>query len=227
MGDMLAEYVSQHQGKMEVHQFTNGQSLIDDIQINGFYDIYLLDIIMAGMNGLELASTLRLIGDKGKIIFVTATVEYALASYDVNAFYYMVKPVDMRKLFAVLDRAMADIVTEHNESILIQSKNGDARIEINDISYIEVIDRVPRYHLKDGRFIDGKIIRSSFSEIVKNIVSNDSFALCGVSTVVNLDYIDVMDSEQIMLKDGTILYPSKSACSALRKLYKERIGKKV
>ncbi len=73
------------------------------------YDIYFLDIHMPGTNGMQAAEELR--GRRraklgpGIIIFITALREHMSEAFDVNAFHYLVKPLDEKKFAAVFKRA--------------------------------------------------------------------------------------------------------------------------
>ncbi|MDE6710036.1 MAG: LytTR family DNA-binding domain-containing protein, partial [Oscillospiraceae bacterium] len=66
-------------------------------------DLLLLDIEMGDMNGMELAKKLRAKGDMLPIIFITGFSQYIGDGYDVEALHYLMKPVDKKKLFQVLD----------------------------------------------------------------------------------------------------------------------------
>ena len=68
----------------------------------GPFDLLLLDIQMAGINGMEFAKTLRDRGDEVRILFITGAAEYALEGYQVNPIHYLLKPVNQRDLERVL-----------------------------------------------------------------------------------------------------------------------------
>ena len=57
------------------------------------YDIYLLDVVMPGLNGIELAKEIRSSDKAADIIFLTSSPEFAVESYTVKASNYLVKPV--------------------------------------------------------------------------------------------------------------------------------------
>ena len=56
-------------------------------------DLAFLDIEMAGMNGLQLAKSLKDIYGKTNIIFTTGYPQYALDAYRIHACGYLLKPV--------------------------------------------------------------------------------------------------------------------------------------
>lgn len=220
MYDYICEYKKNH-AEIEVTSFETGYELLSQVKNEGGFDIYILDIVMPDINGLELATTLRLLGDTGKIIFTTASTEYAVASYDVQALYYMMKPVEPAKLFKILDNALTKI-NVREQSIEVKTQNGDIRLKTGDIMLIEIHDRGLRYHMKDGRICDGLKLRGSFKDAVKPLLDNDrNFVACGVGKLVNLLFVDAIDSESLLFRDGTMCYFPRSAYSELKKAWKE------
>ena len=59
------------------------------------FDIYFLDIIMPVMDGLALAREIRTFDKSAPIIFLTSSKEFAVDSYTVKAFNYLVKPIQI------------------------------------------------------------------------------------------------------------------------------------
>lgn len=57
------------------------------------YDLYLLDILMPALNGIELAREIRNFDRAADLIFLTSSPEYAVDSYTVKASDYLLKPV--------------------------------------------------------------------------------------------------------------------------------------
>lgn len=72
-------------------------------------DVVLLDIMMPGMNGIEVARHLaaRATADQPApaVVFITAFDEHALAAFDVQAIDYQLKPVRAARLLGALQRA--------------------------------------------------------------------------------------------------------------------------
>lgn len=215
--DTLGDYIQQRGLAVSIESFSDGGELLSHVQKSGFFDLYILDLIMPGVNGMEVASTLRMLHDEGIIIFLTSTVDYALASYDVNAFHYLLKPLDRMKLNTVLDRAMAQLEKAEEQSILVRTREGETRILLKDLQYVNLNNRALHYHMLRGNDVDGLVIRVPFREAVAPILRDSRFVLCGISMVVNLTCIDQMDCDSVLMNDGTLLYPSKSACNALRR----------
>ena len=72
---------------------------------HGGFDLYILDCIMPGMNGIELGAALRMRDDMGFLIYLTTSPDFALDSYRVDAFDYLFKACQERAVFQSLDKA--------------------------------------------------------------------------------------------------------------------------
>ena len=67
----------------------------------------------------------------------TAYMEYISDGYEVEALHYLIKLVDEKKLFPVLDRAAQRL--KRNESAIFMDMGGEtARVPLYGIKYIEV-----------------------------------------------------------------------------------------
>lgn len=224
MRSLLREYLEDYKEKsseeMELVSFSSAAELLSHVKKEGAFDIYLLDIVMPGVNGMEAAVTLRAASDEGIIIFLSASMEYAVSSYDVGAFYYLLKPVDPRKLEEVLDKAF-EVLRKDRATNLIEVKTaaGLCQIDLTEILYANIEDRSVCYHLRSGSTVLSKKLRGSFTDEVAALLENKRFAQCGAAMVVNLRQIDAIDEESILMRGGEMLYPSKSACASVRKLW--------
>lgn len=72
-------------------------------------DVILLDIMMPLLNGMDAARELREHNLISKIIFLTTSPEFAIESYDVDASGYLLKPVDRKKLYKLLDKCLSAV----------------------------------------------------------------------------------------------------------------------
>jgi two-component system LytT family response regulator len=76
-------------------------------------DLIFLDIQMPGKTGFDLLSEL----DKApRVIFTTAYDEFALKAFEVNAFDYLLKPVEPKRLSDTMQKLQHDINRERAEA---------------------------------------------------------------------------------------------------------------
>ena len=148
--------------------YAEGQKLLRHIEWEGeeAYDLYILDVIMPGLSGIELGKKLRSAGVFAPVIYLTSSKEYAVDSYNVRAFHYLVKPVEKEKLFSVLKQAQNLIAQEKAACITVDTPGGVEVLKLSDILYAELYARSVRYYLAGGTYKDSKKLRVSFQKAV-------------------------------------------------------------
>lgn len=87
-----------------IGKFTDPQEAVAFAQQN-VVDFALLDIDMPGMNGMDLARSLRAIRSDIIIVFVTAHPKFAVDALKMKADYIIFKPYDREDIEDVLERA--------------------------------------------------------------------------------------------------------------------------
>ena len=104
--------------EFSLKRFFNGQELLKYVES---FDIVFLDIKMPEINGMELAKQMRENRRESIIVFVTSAEEYVFEAYDVEAFHFLLKPVNENKLKNVLKKAVVKITACNNEDFIIIS----------------------------------------------------------------------------------------------------------
>lgn len=168
-------------------------------------DILLLDVEMPGMNGVELARTLRSRSETVQIIFITGFPDYISQGYDVSALHYLLKPVDPQKLFEVLDRA-AKACGEKGEpeTVIFRSGTENIKLKMSDIEYIAALGHTTVVKA-GGKTYD---LNVSISEAEKML--GDGFIRCHRSYIVGFKYVSSVSGDSVTLDDGTKLPVSRS-----------------
>lgn len=73
------------------------------------YDVAIVDVMLPGINGIELVSERRSAGDRTPVILLTAGDEYAYRAQGTaaGADEYVTKPFEYRQLIAAVERLIA------------------------------------------------------------------------------------------------------------------------
>ena len=82
----------------EIQDYETGQSVLDDLKKEIYYDVYLLDVQLPDINGLEIAKRIRRRWSDPIVIYITNYVDYAVEAYEVNTFRYIPKQLLEEKL---------------------------------------------------------------------------------------------------------------------------------
>lgn len=102
----IQEYERQHADRLcRLHCFNSGTALLSflDKHKDFSFDLFILDVVMPKPDGIQTGLELRARGDKGRIVYLSASPDFALSAYDVHAYSYLLKPIDRKKLFEILD----------------------------------------------------------------------------------------------------------------------------
>jgi len=186
-------------------------------------DVCFFDIIMPEMNGIELAANMRAAGFNGKIIFLTASGDYGVESYQVKAYFYLLKPVNTEDISKLLREIINDTqnedvsLLEHHAllkkrtllkrqaqikqraGIKIETRNMTRFVYFNQISFVEVINKNVYFRLMDRSEI---VIFASLNDVLPQLMADRRFAQCHRSFVVNMDAIAQIQGKEILLRCG-------------------------
>ncbi len=149
----------------------------DDLVRAGGYDVVFLDVELPGLSGLELAPLAR-----AAVVFVTAHERYAVDAFAVEAFDYLLKPVDPERLARVLDRLRA--ATPAGEAavakIPVVAPGGSELVDFDQLYYIQADGDYSRVHTYDRSYLS----TASLGELAAKL--GPGFARIHRSHLVNL-----------------------------------------
>ncbi len=210
--------------KYRISMFENGQALLDSIQAEVKFDLVFLDIIMHEKNGVQIAQEIRDNNRKNDIIFVTSSPDFAIDSYDVVAFGYILKPVSAERFGKVMDRYMKKRheKTESQDRYLCFKKSGKVEnINYDDIKYIESRNTALIIHSKQDK---EHILYGKLSDL-ENQIDDERFIRSHQSFLVNMNYI-VAAKEAFVLDDGTEIPVRQKNKKQIRDQYLQYIKEK-
>ena len=179
--------------------FQSASELCSYIESGNDFDIYLLDIIMPELDGLELGKRLRSMNIKGIIIYLTASKDYALDAFQVHALQYLVKPIGLKTFCDALDIAINSIDPLHSPLFTIRSTEGTKKIHFSCISFITCQKHILCYHLSDGQTIYSHNIRLPFTKAVQELLSDPRFIQTHQSYIVNLSFVKRLENQSFCL----------------------------
>lgn len=179
----LEQILNQISNKYEILFFNSGEALFKNYPEN--IDIFLLDIQMDELNGMEVAKRIRQIDKKEvEIIFTTSLIEYIQEGYEVRAYRYLLKPIQLENLKKHIISCVEEVNKNKSSYIVVNEKNDAYKLKISDITYIEIQKREMTIHTINKDYI----INSSMSKM-ENELSKYNFYRCHKSFMVNIDFI--------------------------------------
>lgn len=205
-------------GQFFIRRFENSENLFLQITTENYQpDLILMDIYMPGSSGIETARKLRDMGNTCRIVFMTSSQEHALEAFGVDAFSYLVKPVSPQTLFPALDRVIKELANNQPQYILLQTANdGVRRVELNDILYCEAQRKKQYVYLKGDESV---YLRMTMTKLFELFCSYKSFVKVGVSYIVNMEYIERLNTQMLRLDNGKEIYLPRGSYKELRNRY--------
>lgn len=173
-----------------------------------YYDVIFLDISMRGQNGMELARKIR---EKEKdviLVFVTSDASYVFDGYEVGAYRYLMKPVDEKKLWEILDYARTQKEVEEENYILVKKDSQSVRINLKDIIYIEAEKHYVNLCMENKESIN---IKTAFTELLQETQEkSDTILLTHRSYAVNIEKVVRIGRTECVLSDSSVIPVSRS-----------------
>jgi two-component system, LytTR family, response regulator LytT len=119
------------------------------------YDVVFLDVEMPGLTGLAVAPLVRERRDPPAVVFVTAHAHYAVEAFAVEAFDYLLKPVDPDRLARVVER-LRERTTENVapvEKIPVVSGSRTELLDFDQVHYVQADGDYSRVHTYDRAYL--------------------------------------------------------------------------
>ncbi|MBR6700129.1 MAG: response regulator transcription factor [Firmicutes bacterium] len=208
---LLKDYSSIHpESNIHIQTFSSGAALLEHMNSASVFDVYFLDIILAGENGIDLGMKIREIDKAGSIVYLSTSPDFALDSYKTKASKYLLKPVASDQVFSTLDEILEVWLQEHQTYITVKTRNGLHRIAIRNIVFGELSGHSVKYHLSDGSVLESTSIRTSFKAAISTLLKHDRFALCATSFFVNLSFVEMVEPAGLKLINGGSLPLSRT-----------------
>lgn len=203
--NLLLPFQTEEDG-FDISDFSCGEDLIEYYKNGERFDIAFIDIEMEGINGVEVAETIKESAPETIIIFVSSHSNYVFDAFRIEALHFLVKPIKEKEFNDVFTRAMKKY-TAINASVILKWESVRNKIPIDKISFVEGYRRHLTVHTASGVYeAVGKI-----SEIYE-ILKPHGFVRVHQGFVVNMNYIKSFNANEVELTDG-----SKVAVSVRKK----------
>ncbi len=176
--------------------YHNPPDLLDDFTHKLRYHIYFLDILMPGINGMELAKEIRNFDATADIIFLTSSKEYAIESYEVKATNYLLKPLQEDKILFTLKEIFQHKHIEPPKQLQIKSKGITKLVPYDSICFIESRRNKLYVFLNTNEQLE---TYCTMNEMEAQLKKEGSFIRVHRSFLINMYYIREFASNDIRL----------------------------
>lgn len=207
--------------EFDVSVFSDAETFIREFES---YEVIFLDIQMGGMSGMEAAREIRKKNEEVLIVFVTNMAQYAVESYEVQAYDFILKPLSYGNFFMKFRRILKKVAHKSNDAFVTLATRFESRkVKIFDITYVESCNHSLMFHLTGGKEI--RITGSTMGEWEKKLAPY-YFVRCNSGYLVNLKYAGVTKGEFVEV-EGTQLHISRSRKQSFMTEFAKYVGGSV
>lgn len=192
--DYLEVIFRETTNKFEIKVFECGEDLIENYPEDT--DIFFLDIEMKKISGMDVARKIREVGDSSEIIFTTGLIDYIQDGYEVRAYRYLLKPIKFNRLKYHVNECIKDILKRHENNLVVVNKGSVYKVEIDEITFIEVINKDIIIHTKNQTYNTKTNMKSIEKELIKY-----NFYRCHKSFLVNIKYVESIEQNTILVNN--------------------------
>ncbi|CFY10920.1 Signal transduction response regulator, receiver domain [Syntrophomonas zehnderi OL-4] len=117
-------------------------------------DLILLDIELGSgsFKGLEVAKRIYSFNKEAYMVFVTGYSEYAVDSFEVHPYSYVLKPIHIEKFKALINEIAIKVNEQrviNSDSIVFKFKNQEIHLRKDEIIFVEVQHQISYVHTKN------------------------------------------------------------------------------
>ena len=218
---LLQQYQARNRLAVRIDAFLSAMELMDALRTTN-YQLLLLDILMPGFTGIQAAREIRTSDSETKIIFLTSSPEFAVESYGVDAFYYLLKPIREDELFPVLDRLLQQF-RRAEDTLLLTLPSGVLRLPYSRIEVLEVNSKRLLFYLNDGSVRE---IPGTLTQYEPQLLARREFVKVHRSYLVNMDDIQHLKGTELITYSGVRVPISRLLSNQVRKDYMEFLFQK-
>lgn len=222
----LLNYLRQYMEKNAIHAmidaFDKGKDFLATLQSKDF-DMVFLDIFLEPeVSGMDLAYQIREKNQNCKIVFTTVSDSYAVESYQVRAFDYLLKPYQYERLRLTMER-----FAEESRSVAryIQIKTGRIlrKVLLSDIIYADYNNHYIQIHTEK------EILRSymPFGELADMLKEFPQFLYCYRNCIINMDEVTVYDNGDFVMSNQERIPVYRKLRTDMKQAYADYIFSKV
>ena len=190
---------------LNLHKFNSGEDLIKSYESGNKYSIVLLDMQLNEMDGIQTAKIIKQFDKNCLFIIITSIMEYAVEGYSIDAYEFIMKPVNKDKFNTVIKNAIKELQSRMNKTYLVKTRERMATIRLSEIRYIESNKNGVIIHTNEQTYND----KDNISSVEKRL-KQDGFIRISRYYIVNIYQVKEIGVSKIILVNGEeLIYSNK------------------
>lgn len=196
---VLRQHLENDFPSSKILAFHNGNSLINWMKLESVdLDFLFIDVEMPGINGIETLRKLRELGSECVTIVVSSHKQYVFDALDYSIQNYLVKPLNRKKLLALIERLIDQYKSSH-ATIQLNNYNSGLSLSLGDIIMVSSNLRKLTYHT----FSDDFTVAGKMNEVTLQLKPY-SFLRTHKSFLINMNHVKGYEGYKFNLEKGLI-----------------------
>lgn len=220
MLDYAARYKEEHGLYIKTQSYADAETLLRSSDVLRLSAIF-LDIYMEGISGVVAARMLREKGYMGAFVLVTNSHDHFADGYAVDASHYLLKPVEYKN-FSEAMRRVIRLSGAEARMITVQSGRNWVSVPVVQIQFAEVYNHSTVLHLQAQTLK----VRHALSEL-EDMLGGEPFLRCYRSYIVNMNYVERIDADSFVLKNGERVPIARDGRQEIQSRYLSYIFKRM
>ena len=219
--NIVSQYFLTHQLDFQLDLYERAEDLLADFHPHR-YGLIFLDIYMDGMSGVEAAEQIRRAGGEALLIFLTSSSAHMPEAFRVHAYDYILKPIDSRLVYRVLDDLMKHS-TDEGACLRFTSDRKEYSLPYDNIASVRTEDHYLEISTADGASYRPRMTFAAASEA---LTADPRFLNILRGVLVNMDHIKGFEEGSCEMKDGLMLPVNLRKWKELEKTWQNYIFQK-
>lgn len=222
VAEMLHALIKEYAAELDCAGFCDPLLLRSAIRSGQRFDLYLLDIVMPGFTGVELAREIRKSDGDAVIVFLTSSDEFRRDGFEVEALQYLDKPVDKAKLYRTFDRALRYIGEKKNQILPVHQKDGFVNLPIDQIVFVESLGHVLTFHMTNGSTVETLYSSMTLEKLIQ-MLRFPPFCMPHRSFIVNMNHVDCVQKFRFCMSNNDLIPIASKQFSRVRQQYADYV----
>lgn len=204
---LLASYVERFHTEtgeeIKLLSYSTGEKLLKNYMLN--IDLIFLEIPLRSISGLKLAEHIKQQDSQVRIVFLTTVLSYVLEAYEIGASNYILKPLGYHKFCKEISRVREQKYGREGACFLEQNRLGIYKIYLDEIRYIETYNKTTLIHTEKEDIPSNRQMKQ-----FEQLFEEPFLVRCHAGFIVNLRYFHKLESNMIVLTDGSKIPVSRN-----------------
>lgn len=219
------EYLEINQTNVEIRQFNHPDELLNFCESRHFH-IYILDIVMPMINGVEVGRDIRRLDREAQIIYATSEPGFALEAYAANPLSYLIKPINKSQLYDSLELAISKVNIAKETTVTLKTQDGLRVLTLSSIVCCEYAGRCAVYTLVGGDIVTTRTLQHSFAEQMGPLLKDKRFLQPHKSFALNMNFVTGFSKDGFTLRGDVRVPISTKHYGAVRDAYMDYLMEK-